>query len=154
VKTFNWFSSFSDGKDTVVELGTAGGASDDTRLVLLEDRLVSLDGNGNWSLHEGSLKLRRVVWGDISVRISSDDTLRFVIFAAEESTRLSNIWVVSLSLEWVRFGISESSVHHTTVATEVQPGAVNELLLREGNKISSLDLMSTLHGSSSGESPA
>jgi hypothetical protein len=30
----------------------------------------------------------------------------------------------------VRFGISESSVHHTTVATEVQPGAVNELLLR------------------------
>ena len=51
------FGSVSDSEDTVVELGSALGRGDDTGLVGLEDSLVSLNGNGNWSLGESSLKV-------------------------------------------------------------------------------------------------
>ena len=144
----------ADGKDTMIKRSSAGAASDDTRGVLLEDGLISLNGNGGWTLHQSSLELVGVFRGHIGVGLGGDDTLRPIISATEESMGLGNIWVVRLGLEWVGLGVGESSVHHTTVATEVQPGAVNKLLLRERNKVSSFDLMGTFHGSSGGESPA
>lgn len=49
--------SVSDGSDGVVEVGAAGGGVEDTRVVKLEDGLVSLDGDGDDALVDGSLEL-------------------------------------------------------------------------------------------------
>jgi hypothetical protein len=52
--------------------------------------------------------------------------------------------------------IFETIVHETTVATLVALGlgAVNKLLLGEGDEVSGLDLPGTLHGAGGRESPA
>merc|ERR1719498_486791 len=110
----------------MVECGSAGGSLNDTRLVLLEDHLVGLDGDGDWTLLQSSLKLALTLWGNISVALSRDDSLGFLSFATEKSMGLGDVWVLSLGLEWVSLGVRESSVHHTTVAAQVQPGAINE----------------------------
>jgi len=47
----------ADSKDGVVELSTAGRASDDTRLVVLEDGSVGLNGDGNGLLVKSRLEL-------------------------------------------------------------------------------------------------
>ena len=53
---FTILSTIADGEDTVVELGTAGGASDDTTGVALEGHSVSLDGDGDGLLGNGGLQ--------------------------------------------------------------------------------------------------
>ena len=58
--TVAWVATASDnadGENTVVKVGTAGGASDNTTGVALESHLIGLDSNRDWSLHKGSLKL-------------------------------------------------------------------------------------------------
>jgi hypothetical protein len=54
------------------------------------------------------------------------------------------------------FNVLEGIIHETTIATLValSGGAVNELLLRKRDELSSLDLVGTLKGSSGGEGPA
>jgi len=49
-------NTVTDGKDTVIKGGTAGVGGDDSTGVLMEDRLVGLDGDGDWSVLEGSLE--------------------------------------------------------------------------------------------------
>jgi hypothetical protein len=49
--------TIADSKDTVVKLGTARGASDNTLGVTLEGHLVSLNGNRDGLLSNGSLQL-------------------------------------------------------------------------------------------------
>jgi len=49
--------SVTNSEDTVVEGSSAGSAGDDTTGVLVEHGLVGLDGNGDWSLVEGSHEL-------------------------------------------------------------------------------------------------
>jgi len=91
---------------------------------------------------------------DVSVGLGRDNTLGFVVLATEKTSGFGNIWVVTLGLEWVSLGVREGSVHHTSVTSKVQPGAVDELLLGEGDKVSGLDEVSTFHGTSGGEGPA
>ena len=127
-------SSVSDGEDTVVESGAAS-AGDDTGVVSLEDVLVGLDSDGNWSLGEGSLELStRGVSGDILVGLDLTNTLRLGVLAGSLS---GMVWVVSLEHEWVGLNVLESVVHKSTVASVVLLGAVNKLLLREGLECSS-----------------
>jgi len=49
--------TISYNEDTVVERGSALGGGDNTTGVRVEDGLVGLNGNGDWSLVEGSLEL-------------------------------------------------------------------------------------------------
>ena len=49
----------------MVELGSAGGTVQDTRGVLLEYGLVSLDGDGGWSSLDGGHEGRGGVGGDL-----------------------------------------------------------------------------------------
>ena len=48
----------------------------------------------------------------------------------------------------------DCSVHQTTIAAGVDLGALNELLLREGDEVAGGNEVSTLEGSGGGESPA
>lgn len=58
-------SSVSDGKDTVVEVGSALGAVEDSTAVELEDELVSFDGNSGWGYLDGGLKCACRSWSDV-----------------------------------------------------------------------------------------
>merc|ERR1711976_162743 len=49
------FSAVADSEDTVVESAAAAG-SDDTTVVELEGRLIGFNGNGDWTLGNGSLE--------------------------------------------------------------------------------------------------
>ena len=113
-------NTVTDGEDTVVKGGSAGFGSDDTTGVLMEDRLVSFDGDRDWSVLEGSFEGIGGFWGDIVVGGNLDESLGFIVFACED-TGGGFVWVVGLGLEWIALSISEGKVHHTTVATMVQP---------------------------------
>ena len=114
----------SDGEDTVVEVVSAS-VGDDTGVVSLEGELVGLDGNGDWSLSDGSLELvSGGVSGDILVGLDLTNTLGLLVHAASIS---GGVWVGRLGHEWGGLNVSESVVHKTTVATHVTffGGAVN-----------------------------
>jgi hypothetical protein len=64
---FTTLSSVSDGGDGVVKTGSACGGVHDTAVVLLEDHLVSLDGNGNNTLVDGGFELADAVSWDVVV---------------------------------------------------------------------------------------
>jgi hypothetical protein len=64
---FTTLSSVSDGGDGVVKTGSACSGVHDTAVVLLEDHLVSLDGNGNNTLVDGGFELADAVSWDVVV---------------------------------------------------------------------------------------
>jgi len=57
-------SSVTDGKDSVIKGGSTLSRGEDTTGVSLENGLVGLDGNGDWSLGNGSLELVWVLLGN------------------------------------------------------------------------------------------
>jgi len=124
-------SSVADSEHTVVEFVTAT-VGNDTVLVSLEGHLIGLDGNRDWSLGKGSLKLfTRFVFSHILEGLDLTLSLRFFVFAV---TVLGSVWVSGLQHEWASLDVFESPVHKTTIAAAVLLGAVNKLLLRVGLK--------------------
>jgi hypothetical protein len=146
--------SVTNNEDTVVELGTTW-AREDTASVGLEAHLVSLNGNGNWALSDSSSELILVVLWNILVRGDGNSVLGLLGLVA--LTVLSSVWVVRLGVKTaVGDDVLEGLIHETTVAALVAEGAgaVNELLLREGNEVASGNSVSTLNRASGGEGPA
>jgi len=117
----------------------------------LEVVVVSIDGNASWSFGDGFCQGFEVSVLDLFVTGSLDNTLGFVVFA---TSGLGNVWVGLFEFHWVGSGICESLSFKTTVATTVAFIAINELGFSELDKFTSLNEMSTLHGSAGGESPA
>ena len=60
-------SAVTGDEDGVIELGSAFSRVEDTAGVVLEDHLVSFDGDRDWLLGDGGLHLFDVVSGDFSV---------------------------------------------------------------------------------------
>jgi hypothetical protein len=121
----------------------------------LEALLVSLNSNGNWALGDGSSKLVLIVLWNVLVAGDGNNLLGLLGLVA--GSVHSSVWVVRLGVETaVGDDVLESVVHETTVAALVSEGAraVNELLLREGDEVSSGDSVSSLNGTSGGEGPA
>ena len=149
-------SAIADSEDTVVELGSAGGTSDNTTGVALEGHSVGLDGDRDGLLGNGGLEgSTRSVGGDIVVASDGNGTaLLHGSIASSGSASSRGVRIGVLSDHGGLLGILESVVHQTTIAARVDGGALDELLLREGDEVSSGNLMSTLHGTSGGESPA
>lgn len=114
---------------------------------MLEHSFICLDRNGNWLFVQGGLELSNVHGGDIIVGLSGHNSLGFSGLAAEKTVRFCDVWVVTFGLKRMVLGIEEGSVLHTSVATKIQPGAVHKLLLREGDQLSCLEEMGTLHRS-------
>jgi len=143
--------SVADSEHTVVEFGSAT-VGNDTVSVSLESHLIGLDGNRDWSLGKGSLKLlARCVLSHILESLDFTASLRFLVLAV---SLLGGVWVGGLLHEWVSLDVFESVVHKTTIATAVLLGAVNKLLLRVGLKGSGGEEHGSLNGTSGGEGPA
>jgi hypothetical protein len=66
----------------------------------------------------------------------------------------TNIWVAFLTFDSVHLWINIGKSHESTIASAVPVRAVNHLLLGEVDEFSSIDEMSTLHGTGDRESPA
>jgi len=147
----------SNSEDTVVKRGSAGGSSDDSTSVVLEDSSVGLNSNGNWSSGESRLKRGGGSLGNIGILGSGDSSRRFQGGVASWDRSTSrDVWVGGLSGQWVVVSVLESVVHKSTIAAVVSigRGAGNKLLLREGDEVSSGNEVSTLKSTSGGEGPA
>jgi len=120
----------------------------------LENGFVGLNGDGDWSPGNSSLELSWAVSGDIIVALGNTWLGLRCFGAASPEGFSSEVWVLSLGLEWCGLNVLESSLHESTVATAVLLGAVNELLLGERVELASGNEVSTLNGTSGGESPA
>ena len=145
--------SISDGEDTVIELGSASGSGEDSRLVRLEGDFVGLNGNGDGGFVEGSLELVGVVGGDHGVAggLNGGSGLSF---ASSDLTGSGGVRVVSLEDGGVVLVESEGEGHGATVATVVQSVARDELLLGEGEESAGGNEVSSLHTTGGGEGPA
>ena len=143
--------SVSNGGDGVIELSSASGGVEDSTGVHLEDRSVGLNGNGGWSLGNGSLELRNGLGSNVGVGGNTNLTLGGGVLAGSVS---SGVWIVSLELLSVGLGIGEGVVLPSTSASVGRGIAVNELLLGEGEESSGLDEVVSLNGSGGREGPA
>jgi len=134
----------------VVEAGSAEMLHDSTEVELEEDA-SGVNGDRDWAFSDGGSEGVRVVDGNILVGF---DLNASTLSGASAIGTL--VWVLSLGLDGSGLSVLEGRVHKTTVATGVLVvvGAVDELLLGEGDKGLVLDEPSSLHGSGSGEGPA
>jgi len=153
------FSTVTNNKDTVVKV-LAALASEDTRLVQLEGRLVGLDGDGDRLLRNGGHQSGDAVRGDIGVGLRSrlSDVGVTCLLAGSRllgGTRSIRILVLSGNTT-VLLDEGEGIIHPATVAASITTSDVtgNQLLLREGQQVSVLVVVSTLNGTGGGERPA
>lgn len=149
----------TDQQDTVVKV-LAALASEDTRLVQLESGLVGLDGDGDGLLSNGRHQSIDAVRSDVSVRLGgsrSDVGVSSLGAGARLLGGTRGVRVLVLSGDTtVLLDESERVVHPATVAASVGTTDVarNQLLLREGEQVAILVVVSTLKGTSGGERPA
>jgi len=161
VKARGGVSAVTDGKDTVIQVGSAI-TSEDTRLVELEGGLVSLDGDRDWLLVQGRHQSRVRSGGNISVGDWGNAGNLWLGGVASTSGPggARDVWVVGLSGKTaVLLGPGEGIVHQATVAAVIsatvgQVVAINQVLLREGLERTSLELVSTFQSTSGRERPA
>jgi len=141
----------TDSQDSVVK-GSTAVLDDDTGLVELEDILISLDGDGNGGVDEGSLELIRGLGSDHGVSTSELEGLGGIVLAR---AILSSVGIVRFLFDTLLGNISNSSVSQTTVATLVDVSvAINELLFSEGEELAVVDEVETFEDTGSRERPA
>jgi len=94
--------SVTNGSDGVVELGTASSGVENTRVVHLEDALVSLDGDGNNTSVDGSLELGNGVSWNPGSSSNLDGTSSSHSSVANTRVSMSRgVWVGGLEGLWV-----------------------------------------------------
>mmetsp|Transcript_228 Transcript_228/g.341 ORF Transcript_228/g.341 Transcript_228/m.341 type:complete len:336 (+) Transcript_228:102-1109(+) len=147
----------ADGEDGVIELGAALGGVEDTGPVGLEDHLVGLDEDGKGLLGESGLHLGGVAGGNGTVRGDRDGGGggSVVLASAASLGGAREVGVGGLELGLVGLEVAEGPERVATVAALVEGvGAVNELLLREGEELTGGLEVGTLERASGGERPA
>jgi len=147
------FGTVTNDEDTVVERGTAGGAVDDTTLVELEDRGISLDGSGDWASSDSGGELNVIVGGNGNPTEVLENDLGLVEFAGSLG---SGVWVDGTEFNSVVTGVLEGSGHNTAIASvsSVGAGTIDELLLRESLQESVLNSVEAFQSTDGGERPA
>lgn len=149
-------SAVSDSQYSVVEL-LAASARQHTRAVMLERRLVGLDGDGDWLLGDSVHERRDGALLDVGIggRGRSRDGLRFQRrIASGHLTGATDIGVSILGDNaTVRLGPFECLVHPATVASVIQVIARHKDLLGERGEGASLDLVGSLESTGGGEGP-
>jgi len=135
----------------VVEIDSASHRIKDATRVHLEDGLVGLDSHGCRLLGDGSLELINGFGFDVVVVRHIDLSLGGGSLALSVNALVG---VVGFEFHAVLLGIEESVRLPSTVATVRSGITINELLFREGDEVTSLQEMSSFHGSGGGERPA
>ena len=147
------FSSISNCGDGMIELSLGHNlvVRVDSSIIELPLQARGIDRDASWLGSNSSLQLGRALLWDAGKVGDRDD-----LFVLLDMTffSLANIWVSLLELKGVLFSVLESPRLQTTIAALGLSIAVNQLLLRELVKLSSLEEMSGLNGSNGGESPA
>ena len=115
---------------------------DDAALVSVENGLVSLNGDGGWPLSDGCEKCLSIVWLDVVDLGGLDLPLRGVLVAA---TVLSQVGVVSFKFFRMLLRVLHGVLLETSIASQRVSVAIDELLLREADELSSLDEVVTFH---------
>ena len=151
----------ADGEDGVVEGSATLGRVEDTGFVGLEDSLVGLDGDSEGLLGESGLHLARAVRGHGQVvRHGDSGGAALSISAAGLLTRSGGVGVNGIELSLVAiFIVGVGPLLETALAAVVfvallETSTVDELLLREGEELTSGDVVGTLERAGSGEGPA
>jgi len=144
----------SDGGNGVIELGSALLGVENTTGVHLEDGLVGLDGDGGWGLGDGSLELGDGVGWDVLVGSNTDLTKGGIVLAGAGLSMTRGVWVSGLELLELGLKVGEGVGLPSTVATVRGLVAGDDLLLGEGEELSTLEEVSTLNSAGGGESPA
>ena len=106
--------TITDSGDGVIEVSSTCFTIEDTTTVELEDRFVSFDGDGNWSLSDGSLELGDGIWGNV-VNVSDENLT--VGFLGRTGAILSLVSVVGLKLLWFAFEVFHGVILPTSIAT-------------------------------------
>jgi len=141
----------ADSEDSVVNGGTAT-SGDDTRLVELEDRLISLDGNRDGGINQSSLQLVRALGSDSLVARGDLNSLGSSVLAG---TVLSSVGIVTFFFETILSSIVNSLVWPATRAARTSRlGTINDLLFREREELSVVDEIERFKNTGGGESPA
>jgi hypothetical protein len=147
--------SVSDGSDGVVEAGSASSGVKDTTGVELEDRLVSLNCDGNDLLVDGSLELGDAVGWNLLVSSNLDLTEGLLLGVARSGNTLSRgVWVLGLEGLTVRLEELEGMALPSTVATVGGVVAGDDFLLGKGEEGSGSKEVGSLGNSGGTESPA
>jgi len=117
----------------------------------LEDGFIGLNGDGDWSLGDGSLELIGGMWSDVGVALHIDRTQGIGGFALLVNT---GVWVVRLEFLTVGLGVDEGVLLPSTIATVGGGIAINELLLGKLDELTSGIEVGTLDGAGGREGPA
>jgi len=122
--------SVTNSHNSVVKASSARRSRQDTTGVTLENSFVGLNGDSNWLLVKGGLKLGGRVVRYLREGFSVDFTFAGACLARSIFT---GVFVVRLELNSVGLSVIEGIILPTTVATlvSVRSGAVNKLLLRK-----------------------
>ncbi len=137
----------------MIEFSSASFGVEDTSSVRLEDLSVGFNGDWDWTLVKGSLKLADAVSGNSLIVGSSYNTFTGIVVTF---LVLSFVWIVRLGFEGWFGSIIEGKTHISTIATSVTTvlWAINELLFREWNELVVGKEVVTFEGTDSWESPA
>jgi len=151
VEVLSILRSITDSSHGMIKVGSAFLRVEDTTSVHLENKLVSLDGDGSGSLSNGSLELVNGLLLDVVNLGHEHLTLGSGGLALSV---LGGVWVVGLELLLVVLHVVHGVLLETAIATLRLGVAVDHLLLGEGQKLVGSHVVSALDGSSGGESPA
>lgn len=143
--------SVSDHTDGVIKCSSASRRVHDTSLVGLESAVVSLNEDGDGLLVEGSFDGGGGVGSNLLVGGGLDTGSTTVVSARSV---LADVGVRGLGHGEVLLVVLERGGLHTSIASIVRLGAIDELLLSEGEEASGRDEVSSLHGHVGGERPA
>jgi len=141
--------SIANSGDGVVEVSSALSRVHDTTSVHLEDRLVGLDGDGDWLLSNSSLELFNGLRLNVSVGRDLSNNGHSLGLASGNSALARGVWVLRLGFNTVLFEVLEGLVLPTTLAAEAGLVARDKLLLREGLELAVGDLVNTFSSSDS-----
>jgi len=98
----------------MVEVGSTFDGIEDTRFVHLEDSLIGLNGDGDWSKGDSGLQLVDRLWLDIMDLHDEDLTFGGISFAMSV---LGGVWVDSLKFLSVDLGVLHGGLLETTLAS-------------------------------------
>ena len=143
--------SVSNSGHGVIEVCSAGSGVENTGGISLEDEGIGLNGDGGWSGSDGSLKLGNGVGLNVLVGLNGNLSGEGGVLACSIH---GGVGVVLLEVFGLLLSILEGGILPSSIASIGGGVAVNELLLREGEEVSGGDEVSSLDGSSGGESPA
>mmetsp|Transcript_1216 Transcript_1216/g.3515 ORF Transcript_1216/g.3515 Transcript_1216/m.3515 type:complete len:399 (-) Transcript_1216:144-1340(-) len=149
-------SSVSNGQDPVIDVTALAACvvGEHTSLVELESILVRLDSDGDW-LH-GDRSQHRLLVALWDIVEGADDASWYVGAVSAASVVLDGlVWVILFRAQTAALFIElECVVHQSSIASKIKMVAIQQVLLRKRNELSSADEFGTLQRAGGGEGPA